>query len=237
MDTDILNEKFGEVRFLLDMGDFEKAEDILNEVHTNISKINDSDLFIQYYLIKTDLYRCTRRRELNLNLWNEMERYCITDIHKCMRLSYLANDYLMLNRYDEAFNFADAALNVASGLDARNGLLSLQIKGECFKVKKDWSNAIKMYSTIASIAETDGNKAFVAKYHAKSALMLYEMGYKQLAIDRLFEAEEHANELNNIDLIQKIAIWRADLYRDMGDDKKALNLLKVIAGFNNEYFY
>ena len=133
MDTDILNEKFGEVRFLLDMGDFEKAEDILNEVHTNISKINDNDLFIQYYLIKTDLYRCTRRRELNLVLWNEMERYCITDIHKCMRLSYLANDYLMLKRYDEAFNFADAALNVASGLDARNGLLSLQIKESVLK--------------------------------------------------------------------------------------------------------
>jgi len=67
--------------------------------------------------------------------------------------------------------------------------------------------------------------------------MLYEMGNKQLAIDRLFEAEEHANELQNIDLMQRIAIWRADIYRDMGDDKKALDLLKVIAGINNEYYF
>jgi len=142
METNTINDKLGEVGYLLEMGDFEKAEDKLNEANPLVTKINDNDLYIQYYQIKADLYRRTGRRKLNLNLWDEMERYCETDIHKCIRLSCLANDCLMLKNYEEAFNFAEAALEVAKGLEVRNSLLSLQIKGECYKRKKDWSNAL-----------------------------------------------------------------------------------------------
>ena len=237
MDLDAVNNRLGEVAYFLESGDFEKAEDRLNEVHSLVFKTDNNELYFRYYLIRADLYKSTGRRELNLNSWDEMERYCETDIQKCIRLSYKAQDYLMLKRNEEAFNCAEAALMMAKDLDVQNSLLALQIKGECFKRKKDWSSAIEMYSSIASISEKGDNKAFVAKYHAKNDIMLYEMGYKRLAIDRLFEAEEHANALGNIELVQRIAIWRADLYRDTGENEKELGLLKVIAGFNNEYYF
>lgn len=227
------NENLAKACYHLEVGDFEKVEDLLNEASTKLSALNDNDLIIQYYQIKIDLYKFTRRRELSIQLWDEMEQYCKTPMHKCIRLSRKALDCLMLNREEEAMSNAKEALKEAAGLSEENKILALQVKGKVYSRNKDWDNAIKMYASIAAIAEKDNNQAFIAMNHAKIAKTLKELGHVKLAIDRLYEAEEHAQELGNIDLMQRIAIWRADIYREIGEDKKALDLLHKIAELND----
>lgn len=227
------DEALAQTCYHLHIGDFEKAEELLNEISTKLSGLNDNDLIIQYYQIKIDLYKSTRRRELCLQLWDEMEQYCHIPMHKCIRLSGKALDLLKLNRNDEALNNAKEALKVAKQLPEGNSILALQVKAEVYRRTQDYDNAIKMYASIAAIAEKDNNQAFIALYHAKIAKTLKELGHVQLAIDRLYEAEEHAQELGNIDLMQRIAIWRADIYRQIGEDKKALHLLHKIAEMND----
>lgn len=72
------NEQFDEslakVCLHVEMGDFEKAEDLLNEASTKLSMLSDNNLIIQYYQIKIDLYRSTRRREQCIQLWDEMDK-------------------------------------------------------------------------------------------------------------------------------------------------------------------
>ena len=234
-----LNKQFHETLsqacYHLDVGDFEKVEDLLNEVSTELLKQKDNDLIIQYYRIKIDLYRSTRRREQCIQLWDEMEQYCHTPMHKCIRLSGKALELLKLNRNEEAIDSAKEALKEAVGLSEENKILALQVKGQVYSRNKEYENAIKMYATIAAIAEKDNNQAFIALNHAKIAKMLNELGYPMLALDRLFEAEERTREVGNIDLIQRIAIWRADIYRELGEHKKALDLLKIIAKLNDEH--
>lgn len=63
-----------EAYYHLEVGDFEKVEDLLNEVSTELLKQKDNNLIIQYYQIKIDLYRSTRRREQCIQLWDEMDK-------------------------------------------------------------------------------------------------------------------------------------------------------------------
>ena len=73
-----LNKQFHETLsqacYHLEVGDFEKVEDLLNEVSTELLKQKDYNLIIQYYQIKIDLYRSTRRREQCIQLWDEMDK-------------------------------------------------------------------------------------------------------------------------------------------------------------------
>lgn len=227
------HETLSQAYYHLEVGDFEKVEDLLNEVSTELLKQKDNDLIIQYYQIKIDLYKSTRRREQCIELWDEMEQYCHTPMHKCIRLSGKAMECLMLDKDEEALSNADKALKEADELPEGNKILALQVKGQVYSRNKEYENAIKMYAAIAAIAEKGNNQAFIALNHAKIAKMLKGLGYTQLAIDRLFEAEEHAEDVGNIDLMQRIAIWRADIYREIGHDKKALDLLHKIAEMND----
>lgn len=234
MDTNKqFNENLANACYHLEVGDFEKVEDLLNEASTKLSALNDNDLIIQYYQIKIDLYKFTLRRELSIQLWDEMEQYCKTPMHKCIRLSRKALDCLMLNREEEAISNAEEALKEAVGLPEENKILALQVKGQVYSRNKEYENALKMYAAIAAIAEKNNNEAFIALNHAKIGKMLQGLGHTQLAIDRLFEAEERAETVGNIELMQKIAIWRADIYREIGEDKKALDLLHKIAELND----
>lgn len=227
------HETLSQACYHLEVGDFEKVEDLLHQVSDELPNQKENDLIIHYYQIKIDLYRCTRRREQCIQLWNEMEQYCHTPMHKCIRLSGKALELLKLNRNEEAIDSAKEALKEAVGLSEKNKILALQVKGQVYSRNKEYENAIKMYAAIAAIAEKGNNQAFIALNHAKIAMMLKGLGYTQLAIDRLFEAEEHAEDVGNIELMQRIAIWRADLYREIGHDKKALDLLHKIAELND----
>ena len=67
------------------------------------------------------------------------------------------------------------------------------------------------------------------------AMALKKMGYINLALDRLYEAEEHAQLYGETTLIQNIALWRADLFREMGEDKKALTILQRIVEIYDDH--
>lgn len=231
----LFNETLSKARYHLEIGDYEIAENFLNEANMILLKIDNNESHMFFLQCKVDLFKRTGRREKNILLWDEMEQYCVKHIHRCIRFSGKALDYLMMKNDEEALNNAEAALKESENLDENNRILAFQVLGEVYKRKKNWEDAIKMYSAIAAIAEKSNNKSFIALYHAKIAVMLKQMGYINIAIDRLFEAEDHARELKNIDIMQKIAIWRADIYREIGEDKKALDLLRKLAILNDEY--
>lgn len=234
-----LNETFAQYLtkacYNIEIGNYEIAEDQLNEADSKLSKITIPELLLQYYQIRIDLNKQTNRRELNLNLWDLMEKYCVEPIHRCIRLSGKSLDYMMLNMNEEALNYAEEALKEVVGLSEENSILALQVLGEVHKRKQDWHTAIKRYASIAAIAEKNNNKTFISLYHAKIALMIKNLGYRNIAIDRLFEAEEHARFLGNIDIMQRISIWRADIYREMGEVDKALSLIQKIAELNDKH--
>ena len=58
------NENLAKACYHLEVGDFEKVEDLLNEASTKLSALNDNDLIIQYYQIKIDLYKFTDRKSV-----------------------------------------------------------------------------------------------------------------------------------------------------------------------------
>lgn len=233
-----INETFKECLsqacYHIEVGEYEIAVNRLNEAEKRMSKITDNELFLQYYQIRIDLNKQTNKRKDNFRLWDLMEKYCIEPIHNCIRLSGMSLDYLMMDNNDEAIIYAEKALVELTNLPEENSVLALQVIGEVQRRKQNWQDAITKYSLIASIAEKNNNKAFISLYHAKIAVMLKNMGYYNIAIDRLFEAEEQAQLLGNIDIIQKISIWRADIYREIGEIDKAMSLLQIIAELNDK---
>lgn len=224
-----------QAHFHLQTGVFELCEEFLNDAEAELKENDITESHFAFNMVKADLFRSTRRTELCFTLWDQLLQQSENDMQRCICFSEKALDTLKIGRYDEALNIANEALKHAESYPEHNKIKALQIQGACFWLKEDWANALKTYSQIAAIAEKINNQGFVAKYHAKMAMALKKMGYINLALDRLFEAEEHARFYGETTLIQNIALWRADLLREMGEDKKALAILQRIVKIYDDH--
>lgn len=224
-----------QVHFHLLVGDFELCEELINKAEIELKGNYETESHFAFNMVIADLYRSTGRRELCFNLWDQLLQRSENDLQRCICYSEKALDSLKIEQYDEAFDHANEALRLAATFPEHNKIKALQIQGACFWLKEDWANALKTYSQIAAIAEKINNQGFVAKYHAKMAMALKKMGYINLALDRLYEAEEHAQLYGETTLIQNIALWRADLFREMGEDKKALTILQRIVEIYDDH--
>lgn len=224
-----------QAHFHLLAGDFELCEELLNKAEIELKDNDETDPYFAFNMVKADLFRSTRRRELCFTLWDQLLQRSENDMQRCNCYSEKALDSLKIGQYDEAFDHANEALRLAASFPEHNKTKALQIQGACLWLKEDWANALKTYSQIAAIAEKINNQGFVAKYHAKMAMALKKMGYINLALDRLYEAEEHAQLYGETTLIQNIALWRADLFREMGEEKKALTILQRIVEIYDDH--
>lgn len=224
-----------QAHFHLTTGDFELCEELLNKAEIELKGNDDTDPYFTYTMVKADLFRSTRRRDLCFTLWDQLLQRSENDIQRCICYSEKALDSLKIGQYDEAFDHANEALKYSDSYPEQNKLKAYQVLGACYWSKKEWANALKTYSQIAAIAEKTNNQGFIAKYHAKMAMVLKKMGYINLALDRLYEAEENAQLYGETTLIQNIALWRADLFREMGEDKKALTTLQRIVEIYDDH--
>ena len=230
--TEIFVDYINEARLNIEQHKLEKAEEMLALAKQLKTQISDNNILFNYYVICSDLLVRTNRRDLCPHLWEEALEYCDDPTKRSVCAASKGMILLRMHRYDEALVSANVALKEAADLEPIFREAPLRIIGDVYQKEEKWDEAISVFSELAAVSEITNDQMNIAFANARIAQILNKKGFPNLAIDRLFEAEQHAREYGQLELIQKIAIWRADIYAETGQQNKALDLLHTIAQFD-----